>query len=44
MLRPQTAVIIDSSALFRESLAQLMREEAMFGKNVETGDKHLGMF
>ena len=44
MLRPQTAVIIDASPLFRESLAQLMRQESTFGTIGETGDKHLGMF
>lgn len=44
MSKSQTVVIIDASPLFRESLAQLMRQEAIFGSIVETGDKHLGMF
>lgn len=37
-------VIIDSSPLFRESLARLIHEDDLFGNIAETGDKHLGLF
>lgn len=41
---PISAVIVDGSPLFRESLAKLLHDDALFGHVAETGDKHLGMF
>ena len=37
-------VIVDSSPLFRESLAKLIHADEMFGNIAETGDRHLGLF